>query len=253
MSDTDLQLLNAPIVEAVLDIECDMPPGQSIASLEAPGRDRFRDRYPVFRAQLIQEHQIEANPDGARITPGRQGVQGLQFLQEDGKQLVQLRVQGYSFNRLAPYASLDDYLPEIERTWRLFVELASPIQIRHVQLRYINRILLPMPDGKVDLDEYLAVAPHLPDEGKLVFEGFLNQHAAAEIETGNRVNIVLTGQPPENGKLPIIFDNCVSASGPGDPDDWSWILLRVRQLRLLKNRIFKNTLTPKCLDLFQQR
>ena len=70
----------------------------------------------------------------------RRGIQALQFLHADEKQLVQVRAQGFSFNRLAPYTSLDDYLPEIERTWHLFVGLASPVQIRVVQLRYINRI-----------------------------------------------------------------------------------------------------------------
>ena len=46
-------------------------------------------------------------------------------------------------------AFLDEYLPEIERTWRFFVELASPVQVRRIRLRYINRILLPLASGGV--------------------------------------------------------------------------------------------------------
>lgn len=68
----------------------------------------------------------------------------LQFLKNDEKQLVQIRPQGYSFNRLAPYGGFDEYLPEIERAWRLFVDIVMPLQVKLIRLRYINRFLLPM-------------------------------------------------------------------------------------------------------------
>lgn len=252
MSESGLKLQKAPIVEAVLDIDCDLPPGQLFASLEGPARDCFRDRYPTFRTQLVQEHQIETKPDQPVTLSVRQGLQGFQFLQDDERQLVQVRNQGFSFNRLAPYTSLDDYLPEVERTWRLFAGFAFPVQIRRIQLRYINRILIPMINGQVHLDDFLKVGPRVPEEEKFGLATFLNQYAATELETGNHVNIVLTGQPPENEKLPIIFDNCVVADGPSEPEDWPWIWSRIGELRVLKNRIFKNTLTESCLNLFRQ-
>lgn len=253
MSESELKLTKPPIVEAVLDIGCDMPPKFDLAALEVPSRDQFLDQYPKFRVQLIQETKIEAKPDASSQLSVRRGIQALQFLHGDGKQLVQVRAQGFSFNRLAPYTSLDDYLPEIERTWRLFVDLASPVQIRGVQLRYINRILLPTVAGQVQLDEYLKIGPRLPDEEKLKLAGFLNQYAAVEKDTGNQVNIVLTTQPQENDKLPIIFDNCVASAGTAEPEDWPWIRFKIMSLRILKNRVFENTLTTLCLNLFQQQ
>lgn len=250
MSELEIRFPKDPIVEAVLDIECDMPPGQKIASLEGAARDRFRDHYPKFRAQFLQEHRIETQPDQPPQMSVRQDVQALQFLAEDEKQLVQVRVQGFSFNRLAPYGSLDDYLPEIERTWRLFIELASPVQVRVIRMRYINRIPLPFAGGRVQLDEYLHVAPHLPDEKALTFTSFLNQHSAIEAETGHQVNLVLTTQPADGENLPLIFDNCVAAVEAGEPENWPWILTKIQALRALKNRIFKNTLTKQCQNLF---
>ena len=183
----------------------------------------------------------------------KNGVQALQFLQDDEKQLVQVRVQGFSFNRLAPYTSLDDYLPEIERTWNLYVDLVKPVQVRQIRVRYINRILLPMVEKGVDLDHYFTVAPHLPDEDNLVFIGFLNQHAAIEVGTGNQVNMVLTAQPPENNMLPDIFDNGVVDSSPCEAENWPRILAKILALRDLKNRVFRKTLTEPCLSLFQQQ
>jgi uncharacterized protein (TIGR04255 family) len=251
MSEPELKLANAPIVEAVLDINCDMPAAFDLATLEAPARDAFRAQYPKFRTQYLEQHHIESKADEPAKHVAKRAIQALQFLHDDEKQLVQVRVQGYSFNRLAPYASLDDYLSEIQRTWELFVEIASPVQIRVVQLRYINRILLPLTNGRVALDEYIKLSPKLPDEETLQFTGFLNQHTAVEVDTGRQVNIVLASQPPEKDKLSIIFDICVASAGTATVIDWSWILAEIQSLRGLKNRIFRNTLSDTCLSLFQ--
>lgn len=252
MSDPHLSLSSPPIVEAVVDIDCDMPPGQDLAALEAAARDAFRQHYPKFRTVIRHEGQIELPEDSLPELSARRGIQALQFLQDDEKQLVQVRARGFSLNRLAPYSTLDDYLPEIERTWRLFLSLGSPIQIRVVRLRYINRIELPMTEGRVELGDYLKVSPQLPDDTGLTSAGFFNQHAAVEAGTGNTVNIILATQPPQNDMLPIIFDITAEATGTAEPQPWAWILSRIESLRSLKNRIFWNTLTDRCLNLFQQ-
>ena len=83
---------------------------------------------------------------------------------------------------MAPYTSMDDYLPEIERTWNLFLKLMSPVQLRVVRLRYINRILLPLTNGQVELEQYLKMNLR-PGDDKLMMTGFLNQYAAVEKET----------------------------------------------------------------------
>ena len=251
MSDRLLKLKAPPIVEAVLDIDCDMPPGFDFAVLETVSRDAFRDRYPKFKTQFMQALQVEAAPDRAPNVTTKQGIQALQLLQEDEKQLVQVRAQGFSFNRLAPYSSLDDYMPEMERTWWLFVGLAAPVQVRVVRLRYINRILLPMTAGRVKLEDYLKLGPQLPDEDKLILVGFLNQHSVVEMDTGNQVNIILAAQPQENDKLPIILDIETFRLGNGEPDDWAAIHSKIQSLRRLKNTVFEKSLTDQCLNLFQ--
>jgi uncharacterized protein (TIGR04255 family) len=244
-----IKLRNPPIVEAVLDVDCDLPPKFDLAAFETRSRAQFIDQYPKSRTQFLQEHTIEATTQ-TKVS-SRLAVQAFQFLHDDEKQLVQVRAQGFSFNRLAPYTSLDDYLPEIERTWGLYVKLISPVQIRVIRLRYINRILVPMAANSVDLDEFLKIGPRLPDENRLVLSGFLNQQAAVEKDTGHQLNLVLTAQPPVNEKLPIILDITAASPVAADPADWSNILRLIGSLRSLKNRVFANTLTTKCIELFQ--
>lgn len=251
MSDSSFKLTNPPIVEAVLDLECDLPPGQLIADLEAPARDCFCDLYPKFKTISLHEHQFQATPNEPSQVSSKHAVHGFQFLQEDESQLVQVRSQGFSFNRLAPYTSFDDYLPEIERTWRLYMQLARPVQVRMIRLRNINRILLPLTEGLVDLDDYLQIAPRLPDEDNMKFSSFLNQYVALETDTGLQANTVLASQAVQENNLPVIFDNGVISGSRGDPEDWPWIASTIDALRGLKNRIFRRTLTEPCLNLFQ--
>ena len=248
---TTPRLRNPPIVEAVFDVDCDLPPGFELAALKEPSRAQFTDQYPTSRTQFIQGIKIETKPDATSSISSPRAIQAFQFLQSDEKQLVQVRAQGFSFNRLAPYSSLDDYLPEIERTWRLYVDLISPVQLRMIRLRYINRILLPMAADKVDLDEFLKIGPRSPDEENLGLISFLSQQQAFEKETGHQVNLVLANQALANEKLPVILDIMVTSAVAAEPTDWSKMRSIIESLRGLKNRVFLNTLTPKCIQLFQ--
>ena len=237
MSESPLSLSRAPIVEAVLDIECDLPVAFDLAALESQAIDRFKDPYPNFRTHFVENHRFERHADKPPAFSSDRILLALQFRQNDEKQLVQIRSQGFAFNRLAPYKTLDDYLPEIERTWRVFVDLAQPIKVRA--------------DGKVDLRTYFNIDPQLPADGNLQLVGFLNQHTAIDSETGNQVNIILATEQTDGDSLPVIFDIEASRIETGEPANWPWILARIQSLRGLKNRIFRGTLTPKCLQRFQ--
>ena len=67
MGAPNFKLLHPPIVEAVLDVDCDMSPAFDLAALEKTSREAFRDQYPKFRPQFLEEHQIEQKADQPRI------------------------------------------------------------------------------------------------------------------------------------------------------------------------------------------
>ncbi len=251
MSDTRLRLPKAPIVEAVLDIECEMPPKVDLESMEGRALEALGREYPRRERQFVQEHTFQATAAAAPKFSVRRDIQALRFRQEDGRQLVQVRSQGFSFNRLAPYSSLDDYLPEIERAWRVFVGLAAPIQVRAVRLRYINRIPIPLGSGRVDLADYFSMGPGIPEEEGLTFVNFLNRFSLVEMKTGHQVNIILAADGIGELSLPVILDIEAVGELAAEPADWQAILVKILALRELKNRTFLNTLTPRCLTLFQ--
>lgn len=249
-SDDALKLDRAPIVEAVVDIDCDTPVGRSLESLKESAKSAFGSAYQVFRLRIVQAHRFVLDPDLLKPPQSETAVGALQFFKADEKQLVQVRSNGFSFNRLAPYGSFDEYLPEIRRTWDQYREFATPSQVRRLSLRYINRIILPARE-EIELNEYFRVAPRLPDETGFVLTGFTQQQTATERTTGNIVQTVLAGQPPVTDGTPIIFDNTAQAELATEPADWESIERKLLELRWLKNRVFRLTLTDTCLNLFR--
>ena len=251
MTDTYPQLANPPIIEAVVDFDCDVPPDKNLKVLEQPARIAYADRYPDVVPRYLQEVRMASDQDGTFNSSLQQSLQAWMFRQPDGKQLVQVRPSGFSFNRLAPYEGFEACMPEIQRVWDLYLGFAAPISVRTVRLRYINRILLPLVGGRVDLDVYLTLQPSLPAQDRLTLSGFVSQYSAQDAVTGHQVAVVLAAQPDEDDKLPVIFDNAAAADGDWDPADWSSLYAVLESLRGLKNMIFFETVKQPCLDLFR--
>ncbi len=49
MDAQELQIANAPIIEAVVDIDCDLPPTLELQSLREAAGEALRDRYLKFQ------------------------------------------------------------------------------------------------------------------------------------------------------------------------------------------------------------
>lgn len=247
---------HAPIIEAVFEFYCELPPGQTHDGWEAALKARFGDQYPQTHANFIQEFQVNvpAGPETLPIGALRQGIHGYRHLSADGRQLVQSRLDGFFFNRLAPYTSFDDYLPEALRCWSLYREVAQPVIVRQVGLRYINRLPLPLSEGKLTLADYLRHPPKIvtPSEKyAFTFSGFVHQHQMVEPKTQSVATVVLASQPLEADRLPVILEIAVTRASDLNPADLGAFGVALQSLRDLKNHVFENTLTPKCLTLFQ--
>ncbi|MEA2337201.1 MAG: hypothetical protein QOE82_1208 [Thermoanaerobaculia bacterium] len=256
MSSGSPVLARSPIIEAVVDIDCDLPADLEFADLEAQATERFSDHYPGFRRIFRPtRHPLvwQASPPQLDV---RAATDAFQLFSD--AQLVQVRRGGFSFNRFRPYENLDAYLPEIKRTWKIFMDLVSPVAVRRIGLRYINRIFLPPGEDIVDLSEYLNLGSKLPEDVSLSFTSVLNEYSAVEDLTGNdvKVRIVIDEQEKrpwlrENPPLPVILDIAGSHRGSLDPQVWENIESAIHALRRMDDAIFQSTLTERCLDLFR--
>jgi uncharacterized protein (TIGR04255 family) len=258
MSSGSLVLARSPIIEAVVDIDCDLPADVEFADLEAQARERFADRYPGFRRIFRPASHLIVSGESPPQFDVRAATDAFQLLSEDEPQLVQVRRSGFSFNRFRPYKDLDEYLPEIERTWKIFVDLLSPVSIRRIGLRFINQIDLPPVEEIGDLGEYLNLGSRPPEDLSLKFTSVLNEYSAVEDVSDNEVKVrfVIREQdvpPPWRREMPVpvILDIAGSRRGSVDPLVWENLEPTIQSLRRMDNAIFRSSLTERCLNLFR--
>ena len=95
-----------------------------------------------------------------------------QFRSSDRLNVVQFRVDGFTYNRLRPYTSWDELQPEVLRLWGLFQQAARPETCSRITARYINRIDVPWAG---ELSDILTAPPTLPEGLPDVLTGFITR------------------------------------------------------------------------------
>jgi uncharacterized protein (TIGR04255 family) len=245
------QLENPPIIEAVIGFDCMMLPTFDLESIDISEEGELVRDYPQHRKQFVHQSQIKHDGENPPEVKNNTGMEALQMISADNHQLLQFRKGGFSFNRLAPYSSLDNYIRDIESGWRIFCKLIKPESVRKVSLRYINRLPLPMEKGgHLDLSKFLKNPPQVPGDSGMAFQNFSHQYQAIEQSTSNMVNIVLASERAEGEHLPIILDITVFRDVEIQSENFEQLHEVLESLRDLKNRVFHNSITKECRQLF---
>lgn len=154
---------NAPIREAVIDIKVELSPDIDLEKLRAIHRQIVTD-YPREETRHLSEGLFQFAPE-VRAT-AQQKPWAVLFWNAPNNQIVQARLDGFSFSRLEPYEDFDHLKTEARRLWDIYREVALPTKIRRVAIRYINQ--LELPGNRVDPEDYMNAYPYvsekLPDE-----------------------------------------------------------------------------------------
>jgi uncharacterized protein (TIGR04255 family) len=238
---------NAPIKEAILDVRVELPPEITLDQL-LRFQGAIRERYPQKRERKRWQATLGFTESGLQTPVSKGGPDGFLFSSEDGLNIVQARLDGYTFNRLQPYQEWKLFRDEAKRLWEHYLQIATPTAVKRLALRYINRIGLPVPFN--DFKEYMLttpeIAPALPQGLKTFFMRLEIPH-----DSYHAVALITqTIEPPSNGLLPLIFDIDVvrqATISPGSGEIWDAFEL----LREFKNEIFFNTVTDKAKELFK--
>lgn len=247
---TTLPFPNPPITEAIFDIRVSLPKDTTIELL-ATFQDEIKDSFPTRkdRRKLQGGFQFHPNNPPKVLTPS-DTVDGYLFHSKDGKKIVQARLDGFSFNMLKPYSNWESFSEEANTLWQHFINIANPINVTRLALRYINRIELPLPFN--DFKEYVVtipeVGPNIPVAVSDFFCKLVTTNVDKNITAIITENIDTKKQTLE--KLPLIFDidafKQVNLKPTGsDVNDI------MEELRNFKNDIFLNSLTDKTKELFK--
>ncbi len=236
----------APITEAILDLKVILPdnfPIERFLDIHARVRDRFPTSEPIHVGSLA----IQAGPE-IQIDASRQHS-GFLFRSKDGLRIFQATLQGFTFNRLAPYNSWEEFSNDARNLWEIYKDICKPAFVTRAAVRYINRIDIPV-EGPIKLQDYLKTAPDiasgLPQKN---LSSFFMQHQIPQEDLNCMLVINETlALPPSPGFISVIFDIDLfrqQAWQSDDEDIWDFLT----QLRERKNQVFRESITEKTEEL----
>lgn len=240
----------APITEALLDIRVELPKRTVLKDLEAFQKD-IREVFSQKQTRVSFTAKIPIKDVGVSppsiATSG--GADGLMFRSPEEQKVVQARLDGFTFNKLKPYEQWAIFRDEARNLWNVYYEIAKPVRVTRIALRYINRIEIPFPIR--DFKDYILtvpeIAPTLP-------QGLQQFFMRLDIPMPNgRVMARITQtleKRTEVERLPFIFDidvwQLVDYEGQAN-EMWD----EFKKLREIKNKIFFESITEKTKELFR--
>jgi uncharacterized protein (TIGR04255 family) len=246
-----------PVREALIDIHTEPLSPALLPSLDSIF-ESLKDTYPLKRTR----HNIQA---GWQITGSQfsstikaPDLIGYVFQSTDGKQMVQMRLDGFTFNRLKPdpneqWVGWRYVRDEARRTWKKYVEAVGSRPVTRFSVRYLNQIVIPMKgaENEIELDEYLHGIPKSPATlGYKNYNDFFSrlQFVVPDLDASAIITLV----PLETGakeSVTIILDIDVFRDNRA-PIELEQIWETLDNFRELKNRIFQASLTRKAQRLF---
>lgn len=242
------RLPNAPITEALIDIRCNLDSEFYVEEFKSIGEILSKE-YPIEKTLYLHETKIGLVDNQQNIS-SQDTIEGYRYESTDGIKIVQLRNNGFTYNRLKPYESWIELRDEAIRIWNLYIDLVKPKLINRIALRYINNLNAPLPMS--DFKDYLTCPPEVPDGLLQLIRSFLCRVVIPHAD--ERIHGVITQSFDPvvelKDKIPILLDiDVVKMTQDGFLEED--ILVILEKLRNFKNQIFFKSITTKLLDTFK--
>jgi uncharacterized protein (TIGR04255 family) len=235
----------APIKEAIIDIQIENSPSLALANFEnveiSPPQG-YAQRQKLMMGQL--RGQMER---GLLTATAKQDQMGYAFVGGEGKHIVQFRLNGFTFSRLAPYQTWEQLRNEAKTLWDSYRQIVGALPVVRVGLRYVNQLDLPMPMR--DLRDFIRLYPEISSDLPQQLAGFFLQVQIPQEDLGAMLIVNEAMVPPSGPDVAsVVLDIDVFKQGlrlESDDDVWN----TMEALRLRKNLIFEGCITNNTREL----
>jgi uncharacterized protein (TIGR04255 family) len=243
-------LARAPIREAIVEVNCEPVELRRVTDL----RDRLVGAYPASQPFRIASVALAlpAERRGADLAPGGEQV-GWRCESADRAEAVLIRRDGLSFAQLSRYAGWDGFVGRFLSLWDAYVDVAGPIEVRRVTVRYVNDLRLPIGD-QFHFERYLTTAPRAPAGLTHEIADFLVQMTLPGGADGLRVAVIQATDAASRTEteLPVLVDIDVSweRAMPVDARLPARLAEMLGTLHDLKNRAFFGLVTEELVSAY---
>jgi len=165
-------LTNPPITEALLDIQVKLPEGFDIEVFKSVGKE-ITDEFPIREVRKKITSTDDLIDEEHRYTRTEK-IDGYRYTSNDKTKIFQLRLDGFTYNKLKPYTNWEEFRNEARTLWEKYINVTKPDLIHRVALRYINNLNTPFPEK--GLGEFLQAPPLVPEGIPKNYSSFLLSH-----------------------------------------------------------------------------
>ncbi|WP_170229862.1 TIGR04255 family protein [Polyangium fumosum] len=247
-------LSRAPIREAVLDIRVELPASFALEQL-APFTDLLSASFPEVRPI----HTISANfaigDKAPEISSAPPRIVGHIHWTQDKSRAVQGRLDGFTVNHVNSYKDWESLRLQAQELWRLYADVAHPVRVVRIALRYVNRLELladaPLERSLRTLPKINSALPQHPTNHfmRLVLP-FPESRQVVLTQATEDVDLLGNGMHEAGNSVGLLLDLDAFVSRSFDPrssDMWA----EFEQLREIKNLCFFESLTPEALERYR--
>ncbi|GAC1502256.1 MAG: TIGR04255 family protein [Chamaesiphon sp.] len=239
----------APITEAIIDFRVTLPEGLSvdkIAEIHAHVRDTFPTVEPFYKSVGAITYQPGSS---FKVDTLEEQQIGFWLRSEDNLQTFQATLEGFTFNRLAPYKSWAEFSSNAQHLWDMYKEICKPTQVTRVAVRYINQINIPARE-LTELKDYLRTVPEVsPGLPQNALQSFFMQLQIPQQDLNCMLIINEAIAPPTSPEVvTVILDLDLFSQQIWETNDkeiWSFL----EKLRHRKNKVFEESITDRTKEL----
>ena len=240
-------LKSAPIKEAIIEFRVELPEHTSIKVLEQLS-SKLNSDYPTRTELYKGSITFQVNKEGPFQTDHEHTIDGYQYTSSDGSEIVQVRLNGFTFSKIEPYHNWEELIQETKNLSAIYMNSLKPIKISRVSTRYINEIPIPWTTGK--LEDYFTAPPQIPHNLTQEFTSFFTRIVSKDFETDATSIVVQACDSIVANSARVILDIDVFVEKDFSPENLQcWACLD--ELRKYKNKIFFNSITEKSAELFE--
>ena len=180
-------------------------------------------------------------------------LRGFVFHSHDNLSLAQFRVDGFTFNRLRPYTSWEQIWKQAEALWLKYKEVAEPLAVTRLALRYINHIDLG--SDAAHWNDVLACPIPVPSSMAVGIDRFTSRVTVRHGEKELFAHVTQAVDPkPDGREVRLILD--IDAFRPLDlpvsHDNLDEVLgAAFAELRDFKNTIFFASMKEDVYERFE--
>ena len=239
-------LARAPIVEAVIDFRVLRREGITADHFSGLGL-RIGQQYDS--PSLMRSVEARFGVAGGRAVPPTQveAAIGWLYQAQTEKTVAQFRIDGFTFSKLEPYTTWEEVFQEARRLWSLYIQVAQPLQVSRVAVRYINRLRLP----PADLGEYLTAPLVLPERIPQRIREFVNRVVVDDPERNLSAIVIQALEAPLDPTTMQFLLDIDAFRELALPAEDPALAAMFEQLRSLKNDIFFSSLKDRTVEMYE--